>query len=255
MLCHKLMPMGLQWPHPCYALHYSNLACSVTSSCQWACNGPILAIPIQHDLPHQKLPCLSLYRLSLINLWYKVKLHESVVCILQLVLHRERRVRAETKLHCAAERRGLGESHQIAERKSCSNRFVHSQTHLLFRLLRFSRLHHDIPGANVALHTKTDAFLARLDLHGLTEFLQIPADLLELSRWQSRKHLVLLFRNLHMFTLDLHQLEVKISNPVVFATFALEAHSVRIILPPQLQGVARTAHLEDLPKRVHVHAE
>merc|ERR1719198_742108 len=57
---------------------------------------------------------------------------------------------------------------------------MHRQRHLLLRLVRVPRLQHHVAGANVTLDAEGDALLARLHLHGLTELLQITADLLEL---------------------------------------------------------------------------
>mmetsp|Transcript_167110 Transcript_167110/g.295877 ORF Transcript_167110/g.295877 Transcript_167110/m.295877 type:complete len:206 (+) Transcript_167110:342-959(+) len=132
---------------------------------------------------------------------------------------------------------------------------MHGQSNLLLRLLRLSGFQHDIPGANVALHTEPDTFFACLDLHCLAKLLQVPADLHELSRRQTCKNLVLLLGNLHVLAFDLHEFQVKVSNPIILTTFTLEAHSVSIILPFQLQRIVWAAHLEDLAKRLHIHAK
>merc|ERR1719236_206222 len=126
---------------------------------------------------------------------------------------------------------------------------------LLLLLLRLPRLQHDVACAHVALDAETEALLARAHLHRLAELFEVPADLLELRRWHPRDDLVVLLRNLHVLALDLHQLQVEISDPVVLTALALEAHVVGVVLPLELQRIVRPAHLEDFRQRVDVHSE
>merc|ERR1719221_2556911 len=109
------------------------------------------------------------------------------------------------------------------------------QAYPLFWFIRFPRFEHNVSGANISLHAETDAILARLNLHGFPELLQITANLQEFRRGQFRNNFVLLLGNFHMLALDLHQFQVKVGDAIVFSALALEVHDISIILPPQFQ--------------------
>merc|ERR1719163_201482 len=182
-----------------------------------------------------------------------VELHMSIVSILKLVLHHERRVWTKPQFNCAGQWCSLCKGHKVPQSKCGSDTLMHCQRHPILGFFSLPWLQHYVTSANITLHTETDAIFACLDLHCLAELLQVPANLKELSRRQLRNDLVLLLWNLHVLALNLHQLELKVSYSIVFATFALKVHSVRIILPPELQRVCRPAHLEDFSQRVHIH--
>merc|ERR1719393_1091103 len=193
---------------------------------------------------------------SLVDLWCQVELHVAIVGLLQVVLHQQRRIWAQTELHNAAERRSLREVDKVAESKGSSHWLVHSQGDGVFWLLRVAaRLQHNVSCTNVASNAELDAFLASAHLHGLAELLEILADLLELARRQASHHLVLLLWDLHVLALNLHQLQVEIRNSIVRVALALKVQSVRVILPLQLERIVGAADLEDLAKGVDVHTQ
>merc|ERR1719356_120226 len=126
-----------------------------------------------------------------------------------------------------------------------------SQCDALLWLVRLSWLQHHIPSANVTLYAETDALLARLYLHGLTKLLEVTADLQEFRGGHLDYDLVLLLWDFHVLTLNLHELQLEVSDSIVLSTFALEVDRIRIVLPPQLQRVVCTAHLEYLSQAIH----
>merc|ERR1712110_590006 len=118
-------------------------------------------------------------------------------------------------LNRATERCRLRERHQIPQGKSRSHRLVNGQCHLVLWLLSLPRLEHNVAGTDVALHTEFDPLLARTNLHGLTELLQVTTDLLEFRRRQLSHDLVVLLWDLHVFTFNLHELQVEVSDAIL----------------------------------------
>merc|ERR1712050_234196 len=151
---------------------------------------------------------------SLINLRRQIELHESILGPLQVVLHEQRGVWPETQLHITRQGRRLRKVHQVAQSERGGYWFMHCQGDPVLRLLCLPWLQHDIAAACVTLHTEGDSFLAGLHLHCLAKLLQIPTDLLELCGRQLSDDLVLLFWDLHVLTLDLHQLQIEVSDAV-----------------------------------------
>merc|ERR1719498_66090 len=190
---------------------------------------------------------------SLVNLWCQVELHVAIVCVLQLILHHERRIWAQSQLHSAGQRSRLCKGYKIAQGEGGSDSLVNCQRDSLFWLLCFSWLQHDVSCANISLNAEANTILACLDLHGFAKLLKVAADLQELGRRKLCNHLVLLLWDFHVFTFNLHELQLKVGDAIVLSTLTLEVDSVCIILPPKLQGVSWSAHLEDLAKRIHVH--
>merc|ERR1740121_1323286 len=111
------------------------------------------------------------------------------------------------------------------------------QAYPLFRFFRFPWFEHNVSSANIPLDAETDAILARLNLHGFSELLQITANLQEFRRGQFRNNFVLLLGDSHMLALDLHQFQIKVGDAIVFSALALEIYNISIILPPQLQRI------------------
>mmetsp|Transcript_33861 Transcript_33861/g.77279 ORF Transcript_33861/g.77279 Transcript_33861/m.77279 type:complete len:203 (+) Transcript_33861:234-842(+) len=175
--------------------------------------------------------------------------------LLEVVLHGKRRVWSQAELNDSTQWTRLREDDKIAQGKCCSHRLMNCERHTFLWLLRRSWLKQHIASAHVALHTEGDSFLAGLDLHGLAKLLQVLANLLKLAAGQLSNHLVVLLRNLHVFALDLHQLQVKVCNPVLFAALTLETDHICILLPLELQRITWATHLQDLRKRLDVHSK
>merc|ERR1712060_620110 len=72
---------------------------------------------------------------SFVNLRCQVELQVAIVRVLEVVPHKQRCVRAEAELHRATQRRGLGEVHQVAQRKSGRDWLVHSEANRVLGLL------------------------------------------------------------------------------------------------------------------------
>merc|ERR1719226_319809 len=183
---------------------------------------------------------------SLIDLGGQIELHETVLAALEVILHEQRGVRSKTQLYGTTEGSGLCEIHEITQSECCCHGLVHRQGHPLLWPFGLPGLQHDIAAPCVALDAESDAFLACFHLHRLAELFEVTADPLELCRRQLRCDLVLLLRDLHVLALDLHQLQVEVSDAVVTSTLALEADRVSTTLPAELQGVVRSTHLQDL---------
>nr|QDO16260.1 proliferating cell nuclear antigen [Lingulodinium polyedra] len=183
---------------------------------------------------------------SLVDLRSQVELHVAVVVPLEVVLHQQRRVGPQAELHGPGERGGLGKVDEVAQREGRGHGLVHREAHPLLRLLRLPGLQHDVARAHVALHAEGDALLAGTHLCIPAELLKAPADPQELRRGQLRRDLVVLLRDLHVLALDLHELQLEVGDAVLLAALALEAHSVCVAAPPELQRVAGAAHLQDL---------
>merc|ERR1719336_2636984 len=192
---------------------------------------------------------------SLIDLGGQVELHETVLAPLEVILHEQRGVRSKTQLYGTTERSGLCEIHKVTQSECCCHGLVHRQGHPLFWPFGLPGLQHDIATPRVALNAESDALLACFHLHRLAELLQVTADPLKLCRRQSRCDLVVLLRDLHVFALNLHQLQIEVSDAVVTSTLALEADCVSTTLPAELQGVGRPTHLQDLREGIHVHPQ
>merc|ERR1719323_1630903 len=223
------MPAG-RWIHPA---RHSRLPAVPAAQLQYT-DARFCYICGAANLNHSD-PTQAKCSLSLINLWCQVELHVAIVCLLEVILHKQGRIWPEAKLHSATERRRFGEVHEVTERKRRCHRFMHCEGHLLFRFFGLPRLEHHVASTNITLHAECNALLTCLHLHGLSELLQVSANLLELSRGQLCRHLVVLLRNLHVLAFDLHELQVEVGNAVLFAAFALEAHDVSVTPPSQLQ--------------------
>merc|ERR1719188_1315703 len=174
---------------------------------------------------------------SLVDLRGQVELQVPVLWLLDVVLHEERRVRAKAELHLARERGSFGEVDKVAQCKSGRDVLMDRERNLVLGLLSLAGFEQDVADADVALDAKGDALLGGLHLHGLAELLEIPADLLELRGGHPRYYLVLLLWDLHVLTLDLHQLQLEVRDPVIVAALELEAHGVRFALSAKLQRV------------------
>merc|ERR1719401_2393850 len=192
---------------------------------------------------------------SLVDLGGQVELHETVLAPLQVILHEQWGVWPKTQLDGTAEGSGLCEIHQVSQGEGGRHGLVHRQGHPLFWPLGLPWLQHDVAAPCVALDAESDAFLACFHLHRLAELFEVAADPLKLCRRQLRCDLVVLLRNLHVLALNLHQLQVEISDAVVASTLALEADCVSAALPAELQGVSRPTHFQDLREGVHVHPQ
>merc|ERR1712203_708362 len=190
---------------------------------------------------------------SLVDLRCQVELHEAIFASLEVILHQQGGIRSKPELHGATEGSSLREIHQVPQSECRGHRLLHSQCHSLLCLFSFSWLQHDIATTRVTLHAESNAFLAGLHLHRLAELLQVPANPLELCRWQPSADLVLLLWNLHVLALYLHQLQIEVSDAVVASTLALETDRVSTTLPAPMQGVSRPTHFQDLREGVHIH--
>merc|ERR1719401_3227044 len=205
--------------------------------------------------PFTCLPKPTALTLSLIDLGGQIKLHETVLAPLEVILHEQRGVRSKTQLYGTTEGSGLCEIHQVTQSECCCHGLVHRQGHPLFWPFGLPGLQHNIAAPCVALDAESDAFLACFHLHGLAELFQVAADPLKLCRRQPSCDLVVLLRDLHVLALDLHQLQIEIGDTVVATALALEADHVCTTLPTKLQGVSRPTHLQDLRQGIHVHPQ
>mmetsp|Transcript_38104 Transcript_38104/g.68098 ORF Transcript_38104/g.68098 Transcript_38104/m.68098 type:complete len:223 (-) Transcript_38104:232-900(-) len=210
-------------------------------------------MPVANSAPELSPPWLATFR-SLVNLRSKVKLHVALVLTLQVILHQKGRVRSKPQSHRAAQWGCLGEVHQISKCKVGGDRLVHSKADFILWLVRLVGLQQDIAAADVTGHHKLEPFFAAIQLHSVPKLLQILADPQELGRWHLCNHFVMLLRNLHDLTLDVHELEVKISNAII-RTLVLEAHHLRVHLVANLHRVRGAGHLHDHGERIHVDAE
>merc|ERR1719229_767525 len=201
------------------------------------------------------LAAYSTHFFSLVDFRCQVELHEAIFASLEVILHQQGGVRSKPELHGSTQGSSLREIHQVPQSECRGHRLVHSQCHSLLSPFSFPWLQHDIATTCVALHTESNAFLAGLHLHRLAELLEVPANPLELCRRKLSDDLVLLFWNLHVLALYLHQLQIEVSDAVVASTLTLETHRVSTTLPAKLQGVSRPTHFQDLREGVHVHSQ
>merc|ERR1719401_3239350 len=188
--------------------------------------------------PFTCLPKPTALTLSLIDLGGQIKLHETVLAPLEVILHEQRGVRSKTQLYGTTEGSGLCEIHQVTQSECGCHGLVHRQGHPLFCPFGLPRLQHNIAAPCVALDAESDAFLACFHLHRLAELFEVTANPLEFCRRQPRRDLVVLLRDLHVLAFDLHQLQIEVSDAVVTSTLALEADRVSTTLPAELQGVS-----------------
>eukprot|EP00438_Fugacium_kawagutii_P034786 Skav236250 [mRNA] locus=scaffold829:371047:372023:+ [translate_table: standard] len=117
---------------------------------------------------------------------------------------------------------------------------------LLFRFLSFARLQNHVATAQVALNHEFQALLAARNLDCLSKLLEISANLLKLCRRNACNHLVVLLGNLHVFTLNGHEFQIKVSQ---------EIDRVCIVLVADLQRVIGSGHLQDLGQGIDVHSQ
>ena len=157
-------------------------------------------------------------------------------------------------MRCAEMWSVLGEIHQVAKGKGGGHWLVNCESNLLFWLLSFARLQDHIATSQVTLNHEFQAFFAAWNLDRLSKLLEVSANLLKLRRRDACYDLVVLLWNLHVFTLNLHELEIKVCQTVI-RTFTLEIHSVCIVLVANLQGVIGSSHFQDLGQRVNVHSQ
>merc|ERR1719498_531395 len=127
---------------------------------------------------------------------------------------------------------------------------MNCDTDPILEFVRIAGLEHDVAIAEVTLNAKLDTVLACTDLHRLTKFLEVLHDFQEFSRWHLHKALVRLFWNLHMFALDLHELQVEFCDLVLRAALSLETDMISTIVRANLQRVLFSTHLEDFGKGV-----
>mmetsp|Transcript_87620 Transcript_87620/g.157913 ORF Transcript_87620/g.157913 Transcript_87620/m.157913 type:complete len:304 (-) Transcript_87620:128-1039(-) len=191
---------------------------------------------------------------SLVDLRSQVELHVPVLCHIEIVLHHQWCIWAETELHCATQRSGLRKVHQVAQSKGCGDRLLHCESNLFSWVLAFPGLQQNVASANVALDAKLEPVLAGTELDGFSELLEVSADLLKLRGRHANRNLVVLLRDLHVLALDLHQLEVEVRNAVL-ARLALEVHGICLVLPADLQSIVWATHLEDFAQGVNVHSQ
>merc|ERR1712190_603026 len=175
--------------------------------------------------------------ISLVDLRCQVELQVAVVRVFEIVPDEQGCIWAKAELHGAAQWCSLGKIDQVTQREGGSYRLVDGETNLILGLLCLARLQHDVARAHVTLNAEGDALLGGLQLHRLSELLQVAADLLKLRRGQLCHHLVVLLRNLHVLALDLHQLQVEVGDAVVASAFALETDSVGTTLPADFERV------------------
>merc|ERR1711948_214861 len=108
-----------------------------------------------HPLCASSIPNVA----SLVVLGGEVELQVAILGPLHVVLHKEWCIGAETNLDLAAERRGLREVDEVAERKGGGDILMDRQDNLVLGLLGLAWLQHHIANTNVALDAKGDALL------------------------------------------------------------------------------------------------
>merc|ERR1712084_186186 len=116
--------------------------------------------PIDATCPRHRVSNLTQAastKTSLVNLGRQIELHETVLGLLELVLHQQGRVGAQTQFNSAAERRGLGEIDQVAQGEGRGHGLVHGECYLLLWLLRLTRLQHHVAATDITLHAEGNA--------------------------------------------------------------------------------------------------
>merc|ERR1719468_495261 len=107
---------------------------------------------LPQESPHNA-PC------SLVNLGRQIKLQESILTSLKVILHKERGVGSQSQFHRPAERCCLREIHQIPQCKGRRDGLMDCQGNSVLCFLTLSWLQHHIATTCITLHTEGNAFL------------------------------------------------------------------------------------------------
>lgn len=162
------------------------------------------------------------------------------------ILDHDGDVRCHGDNDVSTQRSRLGKKVEVAQGKSEFDRFLHFDNDPVVFFFRGSvGTNEHVAGANVSRDGEAHAFLGTGNLARVAEYLQIPDDALELRTGHLYGAVVGCFGNSELFAVNLHELELEVSNRLGLGAFEHHGERVAVVFGLHDDHIVRIHHFED----------